>query len=117
MSIYELNKIFIKQLPDINLEEAKDILYKFTHIYYRRYFMLLCNDIHYYTVLDFNQEDHDDAEDIVDLIIKLLQYHGTIKSIDYSEDKTALECWIDNKEKDCLMFMLFDYNWGIVQCQ
>jgi len=53
---YELNKMIVAQLPslisDAKLKEGKELIKTYTHTHKSDtgYYMLLCNDIHYYTV-------------------------------------------------------------------
>lgn len=75
--------------------------------------MLLCNDIRYYTVFEVCDEYEEKVEDI---IIECLQNKGVIQQINYNEDKNAIECWIKN-EDGVFMFLLFDYEWGVITCQ
>ncbi len=117
---YDLNKMVIEQLPSQitngQLKESKNILKQLIEKYKDKYFMLLCNDIHYYTVLHRIISD----ENIIkfhNLVIELLQDNGVIQTIDWAnESKDAVECWIKN-EKGALMFMLFPYDWGVVECE
>ena len=76
--------------------------------------MLLCNDIRYYTV--FRRGLNFMAEHIEDLVIECLQDVGVIQQINFTEDEENVECWIKN-ENGVFMFMLFNYNWGIIECQ
>ena len=56
------------------------------------------------------------AEHIEDLVIECLQDVGVIQQINFTEDEENVECWIKN-ENGVFMFMLFNYNWGIIECQ
>ena len=118
MTLYDANKQIIEKLPSKitngQLKECKEILKELkdskTH-----YFMLLCNDIHYYTVIHITDNP---AEPIMfhNLVIELLQDNGVIQDILWAdEDHSAVECWIKN-EKGTFMFMLFPYDWGVVEC-
>lgn len=75
--------------------------------------MLLCNDIRYYTVFEVCDEYEENVEDIV---IECLQNKGVIQQINYNENESAIECWIKN-EDGVFMFLLFDYEWGVITCQ
>lgn len=115
---YELNKMVIEQLPSKitngQLKESKEILKEFKEITKNKYYMLLCNDIHYYTVL--NITDTDNSLTFYNLVIELLQDNGAIQLIDWMNvDKDAVECWIKN-DKGALMFLLFPYDWGVIEC-
>lgn len=114
MSLYDMSKQIVRNLPArttaAELEPLKKILRKFKKL---GYFMLMCREDNYYTVLRVRKTKNPDAFE--DLIIELLQEHGDIKDIDYDTDKQSLECWVQ-KEDDVKMFKLFAYNWGVVEC-
>lgn len=114
MSLYDMSKQIVRNLPArttaTELEPLKKILRKFKKL---GYFMLMCREDNYYTVLRVRKAKNPDTFE--DLIIELLQEHGDIKDIDYDTDKQSLECWVQ-KEDDVKMFKLFAYNWGVVEC-
>lgn len=117
MTLYDANKQIIEKLPSKitngQLKECKEIL---KEIYNQAsYFMLLCNDIHYYTVLQ-KVKTNEDIIEFHNLVIELLQDNGAIQDILWANDQhDAVECWIKN-EKGTFMFMLFPYDWGVVEC-
>lgn len=78
-----------------------------------RYFMLLCNDIHYYTVLHLTEDNNEFAEDIV---IECLQDVGVVQYIEYDNENQQVECWVKN-ENGVMLFMLFNYDWGVIECR
>ena len=116
---YELNKMIIAQLPslisDAQLKEGKELIKAYTHAHKNDtgYYMLLCNDIHYYTVFQVNMRYEESIEDIV---LECLQNIGVIQQINKADTEDAIECWIKN-EKGVFMFMLFNYDWGVISCQ
>lgn len=116
---YEINKMIIAQLPsmitDKQLTSAKELLKDFTHRHITSvgYYMLLCNDIRSYTVFEVCDEYEEKVENI---IIECLLNIGVIQQINYNENQTAIECWIKN-EDGVFMFLLFDYEWGVITCQ
>ena len=118
---YELNKDVISQLPSLitpeQLAPAYEVLTKFfeSNDNVNGYFMLLCNDIRYYTVFERNQTCYT-RDKIEDVVIECLQDVGAIQQINFTEDNMNVECWIKN-EKGVFMFMLFNYNWGVVPCK
>lgn len=120
MTEYEINSIIISQMPslitDAQLKNAKELLYNYIHDDWvvPGYYMLLCNDLRYYTV--FIIEEDNELEKAEDVIVECLQNIGAIQYVDYNTDKSAIECWVKN-DKGCFMFMLFNYGWGIVTCQ
>lgn len=75
--------------------------------------MLLCNDIHYYTVFKIDEDEIEKAEDV---IVECLQDVGVIQHIDYDAIYDQVECWVKN-ETGVILFLLFNYDWGVVRCQ
>lgn len=115
MTLYDMSKQIVKNLPArttlVELEPCKQILRKFKKL---GYFMLMCREDNYYTVIRVRKTNSPDKFE--DLIIELLQEHGDIKDVDYDTDKKSLECWVQ-KDDEVKMFKLFNYNWGIVECR
>lgn len=114
MTLYDMSKQIVKTLPPlityIELEPCRKILRKFKKL---GYFMLMCREDNYYTVIRVRKANNPDKFE--DLIIELLQEHGDIKDIDYDSDKESLECWVQ-KDNEVKMFKLFNYSWGVLEC-
>ena len=94
MSLYDMSKQIVSNLParitSADLEPCKKTLRKFKKL---GYFMLMCREINYYTVIRVRKTKNPDKFE--DLIIELLQIHGDIKDIDWSNDKKEdIECWV-----------------------
>lgn len=119
MTEYEINKMVVTQLPSLiteaQLRDAKELIKEYTHNHITSvgYYMLLCNDIHYYTVFEVCDEYEEKVEDV---ILECLQNVGVIQQVNRSETDNAIECWVKN-DKGAFMFLLFDYEWGVITCQ
>ncbi len=115
MSLYDMSKQIVAQLPvratAAELEPCKKIIRKFKHL---GYYMLLCREENDYTVVRVRKAKSQDKFE--DLIIELLQSRGDIKDIDYDTDKQSLECWVQKDDK-IMMYKLFPYSWGVIECQ
>lgn len=114
MTLYEMSKQIVANLPirqtPTELESCKKILRKFKHL---GYYMLLCREENDYTVIRVRKAKNPDKFE--DLIIELLQSRGDIKDIDYDSDKNSLECWVQKEDK-IMMYKLFPYSWGVIEC-
>jgi hypothetical protein len=116
---YEINKMVIAKLPSLinkdQLAASRELIDKYTHKFSgtQHYYMLLCNELHYYTVFDVRDVANEDCADVV---LECLQDIGVIQQINKSDVEDAIECWIKN-DKGVFMFMLFNYDWGVVVCQ
>ena len=97
---------------NLNPALIKDFMHAYAPLSMGHY-MLLCNDIHSYTVFEVCDEYEEKAEDIV---LEILQNTGVIQQINKSEVDNAIECWIKN-ENGVFMFLLFNYDWGFITCQ
>lgn len=78
---------------------------------YVNYFMLLNNDLRYYTVFSKKDGNYSYA---ASEIIGCLQDNGKIISIDLTEDYNW-ECWVRDEENKCHLFYLFPYNSGTIE--
>ena len=114
MTLYDMSKQIVKTLPVLStsaeLEPCKKILRKFKKL---GYFMLMCREDNYYTVIRVRKANSPDKFE--DLIIELLQSRGDIKDIDWSDDKESLECWVED-EIGPRLYKLFNYSWGVIEC-
>ena len=112
-SLYELNKSIIMALPDATEDDIKDGLEsinEFDEKVGAKYYMLLCKEISYYTVLRRRKIKCEDAT-VGEATIACLRSLGTIKSIDILED--AVEIWV-KIDDDVFCLYLFDYTNGVV---
>ena len=86
MTFYDMSKEIVSKLsPRITsaeLEPCKKILRKFKKL---GYFMLMCREDNYYTVIRVRKANNPDTFE--DLVVELLQQYGDIKDIDYGDDK------------------------------
>ena len=117
MSIYDVNKQIIAQLPPISEEDMvavkRDIIRKYCDQQKAEYYMLLCRDINYYTVFRIDLKLADETVD--DVLVDCANYIGAIKSIGFTEDEQALELWMTNEE-DTYVAYFFPYDKGVIVC-
>lgn len=116
MSLYDINKNLMSQLPEYTHEQVKELEEKIDKLINEKhinnnYFMLLCNDIHYYTVFHFNPEEAD-FRTVGEGVTYLLYESGyTITADEECDDH--FEIWV-KKDKEAYAFMLFPYDQGVV---
>lgn len=118
ISLMDLNSMLVNQLPELTdeqIEEAKILIKNYTTTEYSNYFMLLNNELRYYTVFMTKTELIPDLKPIEDEVIECLHDLGTIKSISVNNDG-VVECWITADDKSYPLF-LFDYTKGVILCQ
>lgn len=115
LSFYDLNKSAYGALPEYDntkINELQDRINNWENA--NTYFMLLCNDIKYYTVLRRTQHKKAEFADLGQAVTKLLlERDYTILADEITND--YFEIWIkDQKDDDVHMFALFPYDWGVV---
>lgn len=116
MSLYDINKNIMQQLPDYTNEQLyqleDNIDNEINNKYIKNsYFMLLCNEIHYYTLFHFNPEESD-FRSVGEGITYLLSEAGyTISADEICDDH--IEIW-GKKDKEAFAFMLFPYDQGVI---
>lgn len=116
MSLYEINKNLMSQLPDYTHEQVTELEGKIDKLVNEKYinnnyFMLLCNDIHYYTVFHLNPEEAE-FRTVGEGVTGLLYEAGyTISGDEECDDH--YEIWV-KKDKTAYAFMLFPYDEGVV---
>ena len=114
MSLYEINQSIISQLPaydqekinqledDINTWEPGD----------NQYFMLLCKDYNYYTILHWTTHDTAEFPDLGQTVTGLIrESEWTIHSDENCGDHYEIWVKIDDA---AYVFLLFPYDTGVV---
>lgn len=129
-TLYDLNKGVIeknvKALTQEELNNKKDLIIDFINNSNNEYYMMLCNERKDYTIFHRNKKDDDGefldrcegyAGDYFEkvLIEECLPNRGQTKSIEWTEDKGAIEIWISiDGESYC--YYLFPYDTAIIEC-
>lgn len=117
MNLYDINKQVISQLPALNTEDvdnSKKIIVEYFNNTLGEYYMLLCNDLKYYTIFSLKETLTEPIfeDEVIDCV---LDFVDNIKSINYDENKTAIEIWFTKDEETYVMY-LFDYSLGVIEC-
>lgn len=115
MTLYELNKAAYasaKPLDIFTLNARKEEFMKF--LAEGTYYMLLCNELRYYTVFaNKTKNDSQMATEFISIITNL----GEVLDVEYSKKMGAYEVWIRNSEtQEVNMYALFNYDWGVIEC-
>lgn len=113
MTLYDFNKQVISQqkpLTEEGLEEGQKTIKGYIDATDNTYYMLLCNDIKYYTL--FARGDEGESCDFE--VINVLQELGPIKAIVDIDD--AVEIWIEYEDEVYVMYF-FAYDRGVIECQ
>ena len=117
MNLYDMNKQIISQMPvlegeavDKAITTIKNYMVTMGHAFY----MLLCRDINYYTlfhIVDYISEPAAAYEAFAcagDL--------GAVKSVELTEDGTAVEIWFQAEGEEPMAMYLFGYDGGVIEC-
>lgn len=112
MSMYELNKTIMSQLPVketyADLSEERNLINDFHKKNGCRFYMLLCKDISYYTVFENEKIKVSDFGTLGHAVLECAQDVGKIISADLTEDQGAIEIWVRTLEEDNLCMYLFN---------
>lgn len=112
-SLYDMNKILVKEEPAITAEEldlAQKELIKFFE-QKQTYSMLLCHEARDYTL--FRVPENSFLTPVACDVIECLRNRGTIISIETLPDK-CIEAWIRKEDKECYCYYLFPYDLGVL---
>lgn len=119
MSLYDLNKNIISQLPSLGEEDIKRIkneINTFDDDNKNLHYMLLCNELHYYTILTGVHIGAAEFSSLGSAIIGLINEMGNeIIAADAFEGR--YEIWLrnkDNSEEEPHVYLLFPYDLGVV---
>ena len=112
LSLYEMNKQVISQLPEIEDIAVLTPIRKYKNKD-GKYFMLLCRDLNYYTlfVIDLESDVRIEQE-----VLECLKELGTIKSVEEFEDKNVVEIWVQPEDSDPVVMYFFNYDKGVIPC-
>lgn len=118
ISLYELNKQIISQLPNYGEEEiqkAKELIKQYDKDCGATYYMLLSNEMRYYTIFSCGYGDMVDT--FHSSVIDCLNAIGPIKSIEKNNDG-VIEIWCFSiVDEELHVFYLFPYDEGVVPCR
>lgn len=117
VTLYEIERVNYAKLPDMDTGEAQkatedivNFLDKFNEN--EKYFMLLNNDLHYYTL--FKYIDLKTPERMANEILDIVLHLGKLKAVE--EDDDHIEFWVkNNRDGKCDMYMLFNYDRGVIE--
>jgi hypothetical protein len=119
MSLYDLNKNIISQLPPLeekDIERIKNEINTFDDDNKNLHYMLLCNELHYYTILTGVHIGAAEFSSLGSAIIGLINEMGNeIIAADAFEGR--YEIWLRNKdssEEEPHVYLLSPYDLGVV---
>ena len=117
-TLYDVNKQIIQQLPPYNRENFADsilLINSYAEKSANKYYMLLCNDIKYFTL--FVREQCMETETIGEAAIDCSQYLGEVKSINYNDNESAIEIWfVSTIDQEAHVAYFFAYDEGVISC-
>lgn len=113
MSLYDINKQLMAQTPPMeDIDKQKEIINNFREATTNNHYMLLCNEIRYFTLF----ERSDTTEHFENLVLECIGDIGIIHDMILVNNDTAVEIWVQplNEEYDMLVMYLFAYDAGVV---
>lgn len=115
MKMYDFNQSLYSSLPNIfdtEKEEAKKIIIDYLDHNPSKYYMMLNNESHYYTVYTFPHGFYFDK--MTEEIMSIAEELGEIKAIHPAPDNQAIEFWIKTDD-ECRVYYLFNYENGVIE--
>ena len=117
VDMYSLNKSLYTKATPLSPTKIREGFEKIQRTYNSMkestYFMLLNNEIRYYTLF---HKSPDSVEPFGDVVRECVESFGTIKDV-ASVGNNSFEIWITNKQNETYCFMLFDYTAGVIEVQ
>ena len=116
MNLYDMNKQVVGQMPSMKNEDinkAMILISQYLTAQQNEYYMLLCREINYYTVICLDEIVSDvkaPAE-----IIACASEIGELKSVDANEND-AIEIWVKPEDGEAIVMYLFPYDRGVITC-
>ena len=114
LSLYELNKSAVRQLPDYTDEDFAAAAGRIEeYVKNDKFFMLLGREFNYYTLF---MREPSMEETISEAVIDCLKNIGPVKSIEQTQDESAIEIWVMVDDEPIVMYF-FCYNEGVIICR
>lgn len=116
LNLYDLNKQFISQIPDLDddgIEVALMTVMAYMKNTENKYYMLLCRDVNYYTL--FNVSSAITEPYACEEVLACAGDWGTLKSVEINEND-AVEIWVHNEQEGPMVMYLFPYDTGVIEC-
>lgn len=120
MTLYEYNKAAVAAQGQMTIDQVTKAMQEVVVPYLNqggKYFMLLNNETHYYTVWDMVSRKVSSnftemaAADILDVILSSV---GLIYSIAL-DDNGAIEIWVQNySDNELHVYYFFNYDYGVI---
>ena len=114
LTLYDINKMLIKDATPLDASERLNLnkaIWNLTQRECNEFYMLLCNDVNYYTV--FNVAKNGNYDNLEDVVMECAEDLGSI--VAYSEAEGAIEIWVKINEEAVVMYF-FPYDRGVVKC-
>lgn len=114
MTLYEINQQGYKSLSNMiksDVDKAIKELAENINSLNGKYFMMVCNELHYYTLFTWRGDIYKSyfmAEEVIDVAKTL----GNIKDIEVQNDHTKI--WIENND-ECHAYIFFNYDKGVIE--
>ena len=100
----------------IELDDKINLINEYKINTANQYYMLYGKDISYFTLFHCqNPIIIDNYPTLGEEVIDCLKSVGTIKCIDYTENKDAIEIWVDYNDTSVCIY-LFPYDNGVINC-
>jgi hypothetical protein len=117
-TLYDFNKAAMLNESKLNKKERKEKKEELSKYFLdnsdKKYFMLLCNELKYYTIFSFISKGKEQYETAAQDVFECLENWKDVLSVERTEDKTSYEIWVrDNNE--VYAFYLFPYDAGVIE--
>lgn len=116
---YTINKQMYAKIDPPTTEQVNQM---FTNVgawlsthYKKHYYMLLNNELHYYTIFNLKSPNFNQ---MVDEFKQCLAFRGQVLDIEYQHAEDCYQIWIkDYKTKEVYMYMLFEAEDFVVEVE
>lgn len=115
VSLYDLNKTAIPQLPPLTqeqLDKIPELLNTFCEECRNTFYMLYGKEISYFTLFVKNSDMTN--ETFAEVVLDCLRMVGSIRAIDLVDVGDAIEIWVVNENNEATCLYLFPYDLGVV---
>ena len=116
LSVYDMNKQIIAQMPEIDDKAVLETIRRFKNDVKGQFYMLICRDINYYTLFTMSTSG-ESCPRIEREVLDCLHDIGVVKSIEQIEGTETIEVWVEPERDEPLVMYFFNYDRGVITCQ
>lgn len=118
-TLYDFNKTAVLKEKDLTRQKLRikkeTLITDYLKEMNNKYYMMLCREQNDYTIFHLTNESDEKIKELTDVLVdECLLNRGSVKGIDLTEDKQALEIWL-KIDDEVYVYYFFPYDAALVE--